>query len=76
MSCFADFESMEGDLMMGSGLSVVMATRNEFECIEKVTGAYASVLLKMPFHAWLIVAGCSEDNTLDKTIAAAKERYC
>jgi len=55
-----------------SGLSVVMATRNESECIEKVVEAYALVLLKVPFDTELIIADYSEDDTLDRAMAVAK----
>ena len=51
---------------------MVMATRNESECIEKVVEAYASVLSKIPFNTELIIADYSEDNTLDRAMAAAK----
>lgn len=58
--------------MVETGLSVVMATRNESQCIERVVEAYASVLSKIPLEAELIVADYSEDDTLDRAMAAAK----
>lgn len=58
--------------MMGTGLSVVMATRNEAECIKRVVEDYASVLSKIPLKTELVVADYSEDGTLDRAMAAAK----
>jgi len=55
-----------------SGLSVVMATMNESESIEKVIEAYASVLSKIPFVTELIIVDYSEDDTLDRAMAARR----
>lgn len=57
---------------MGIGLSVVMATRNEAECIKNVVENYASVLSKIPLNSELIVADYSEDDTLEKAMETAK----
>lgn len=57
---------------MATGLSVVMATRNEAKCIEKVVENFASVLSKLPLKTELIVADYSEDDTLDRAMATAK----
>jgi len=56
-----------------NGLSVVMGTRNESECIGEVVKGLTSALPKIPFNVELIIADYSEDDTLDRAIAASKD---
>lgn len=59
---------------MAKGLSLVMATRNESECIEKIIRKLALVLSKLPLDTELIITDYSEDDTLKLAIEAG-ERY-
>jgi glycosyltransferase involved in cell wall biosynthesis len=65
-------EPLHLNLLRESGLSVVIGTRNESECIEKVVKDYASVLSKIPSDTELVIADYSEDDTLDRAMAAGK----
>jgi glycosyltransferase involved in cell wall biosynthesis len=57
---------------MKKGLSLVMATRNESECIVEIVRELALVLSKLPLNAELIVADYSEDDTLKKAVATGE----
>lgn len=57
---------------MATGLSLIMATRNESRCIEKIVREVASVLSKIPLETELVVADFSEDDTLDVAMATAE----
>jgi len=59
--------------MVAKGLSVVMATRNESECIKKVIEDYGYVLSKISLDTELIVSDFSEDDTLQRAMEAAKD---
>jgi glycosyltransferase involved in cell wall biosynthesis len=57
---------------MTKGLSLIMATRNESECIEEIVRKLTLVLSKLPLNAELIVADYSEDDTLNIAVATAE----
>jgi dolichol-phosphate mannosyltransferase len=50
---------------MAKGLSLVMATRNESECIVEIMGKIASVLSRLPLDTELVISDYSEDATLE-----------
>lgn len=55
-----------------NGLSLVMATRNESECIVEIIRKLDSILSKLPLNTELIIADYSEDDTLELAVAAGK----
>jgi glycosyltransferase involved in cell wall biosynthesis len=57
---------------MVTGLSLIMATRNESKCIVKIIRDLASVLSKVQLDTELIVADFSEDDTLNLAITMAE----
>ena len=60
------------DVVMARGLSLVMATRNESECIVETVRKLASVLSNMSLDTELIIADYSEDNTLELAVATGE----
>jgi dolichol-phosphate mannosyltransferase len=56
-----------------SGLSVVVGTRNESECIGKVVKRFGSALSRISSNVELIIVDYSEDDTLEKALAASKD---
>ena len=65
------FGSIDGIGTMNSGLSLIMATRNESESIGEIIMQLASVLSNLSLRTEIIVADYSEDDTLDIVIATA-----
>jgi glycosyltransferase involved in cell wall biosynthesis len=59
--------------MIPTGLSLVMATRNEAEAVGKIVSKLAKVLLLLPIRTELIIADYSEDNTIDLAVSAASK---
>jgi glycosyltransferase involved in cell wall biosynthesis len=53
---------------MAKGLSLVMATRNESECIMEIVRKIASVLSRLPLDTELVIADYSEDDTLELAV--------
>jgi glycosyltransferase involved in cell wall biosynthesis len=53
---------------MAKGLSLVMATRNESECIVEIVRKLASVLSRLPLDTELVIADYSEDDTLELAV--------
>ena len=53
---------------MAKGLSLVMATRNESECIVEIVRKLAAVLSRLPLDTELVVADYSEDDTLELAV--------
>jgi len=60
--------------MIMKGLSLIMATRNESECIAEIVEKLALVLSSVPMNTELVIADYSEDDTLKTAVATAK-RY-
>jgi glycosyltransferase involved in cell wall biosynthesis len=60
------------DVVMARGLSLVMATRNESECIGETVRKLASVLSNMSLDTELIIADYSEDDTLGLAVATGE----
>ena len=59
-------------VMIDESLSLVIATRNESENIEKIIKELSSVLSRLPLRSEIVVADFSEDNTLELAVSAAE----